>query len=313
MSGDSVVFDVIKGVSRYAQAMEPPSHLAHEIAREALRLEALLAGKTIRLTPAAMEDLRASLRDIREQLSHYNRQLATRYFDPDLNPIYVQVVVRPYQAERIVPLGNGGFLAFAEAVEDRLDLPRSGGDEAGSTSNEIPVSVYIASDDEGEISRIIQSVQELANALGYEEVGEPEVRRGSIFRRSRAAAQVGMDELKSRLSKVERGLELAHLELRQAEVNTKESEAVSNLLTALEGTERACVQIGSVFLVKYVANGRQVVLVRNLTQLEMHALTTYPEILTRPEAALQALATAMSSLPDMEGNGDGDTLTRGTI
>ncbi|MGI5378522.1 hypothetical protein ACQEV2_30585 [Streptomyces sp. CA-251387] len=282
-----------------------------EIVHEAYRLEAILSSKDPKLTPAVMEDLRTSLAEIRDRLAHYNQQLTARYLDPDFLSAIVQSAAHPYRAERVTPLGRGGFLAFVEVAEDTFELPGYGGDETGVASTEVPVSMYIDSDDEGAISTIIQRVQELASVLGYEEIGEPEVRRGSIFRRSRAVAQVGIDELKSRLMKVERGLELAQLDLRQAEVNVKESEAVSNLLTALETTERVCLQVGSVFIVKYVLAGRQVVLVRNLTQLEMHALTRYPEIQTRPEDAMQALATAIATLPESDGSGDDDAVAQG--
>lgn len=291
--------------------MESLSEQAQRIVREAYRLESVLSEKTLKLTPAAAEDLRTSLGEILNRLSSYSDQLYGRYVETHVDARGVQAAVYPYRAERVVPLRNGGFLAFAETEQARFELPRSSEDETGASSNEIPVSIYIDSDDPDEISAVVEGVQGLARVLGYVEVGEAEIRRGSFIRRSRAVAQQGMEELKSRLMKVERGLELAQLDLRQAEVDVKESEAVSNLLTALENTQRVCAQVGSVFVVKYVANGHQVVLVRNLTQLEMHALTSYPEIQNHPEQAMQALATAIASMPEPDGNGDGEALPQG--
>ncbi|MET7477637.1 hypothetical protein ABZT17_25165 [Streptomyces sp. NPDC005648] len=290
--------------------MESLHELVSRLSQSAYRIHEVLSSKQVKLSPAVAEDLRASLGEIELRLNKYRAQLEERYFHVDFSPYQVERAVDPYHAERVVPLRGGGFLAFAETVSG-LQLPQSGGDETGTASEVIPVSVYIGSDDETEISAVLEGVQELVQAMGYKEVGKPEVRRGSIFRRSRAVAQTGIDEVKSRLIKIERGLELAQLELRQAEVNNKESQAVSNLLTALEGTERVCIQVGSVFLVKYVVDGRQIVLVRNLTQLEMHALTRYPEIQTRPEEALQALATAIASMPSPDGDDD-SALPQGT-
>lgn len=100
--------------------------------------------------------------------------------------------------------------------------------------------------------------------------------------------------------KVERGFELAQLDLRQAEVNAKEAEAVNSLLAGLEDVPRACIRIGSVLLVKYVLHGEQVVLIRNLTQVEMHALGRYPEIQRDPARALELLAAAIASISTSE-------------
>lgn len=295
---------MIKPGSQYARYMDSLSGLARDLVQLAYQIDMDLAEKHVKLPPAAAEDLRASLTEIRSQLLSYHQQLRERFVERYIEVGLVSQAVHPYRADVVVPLEDGGFLAFAEVAEGELGLPLSGGDEPVSAENEVPVSVYIDSDDEDEIASVIEAVKELTHALGYEEVGEPDIRRGSFWRRSRAVAATGMDELKSRLMKVERGLELAQLDLRQAEVNVKESEAVSKLLSALEGTERVCILVGSVFLVKYVVNGQQVVVVRNLTQLEMHALTKFPEIQTRPEEALQALAIAIASTPALEGNGD---------
>ncbi|WP_217562485.1 hypothetical protein [Streptomyces sp. GbtcB6] len=291
--------------------MESLHDLIRRLTNSATLIDEVLSQKQVKLTPAAAEDLRASLHDIDDLLNNYVTQLLRRYASQLFAPAEVQHAVYPYRAERVVPLERGGFLAFADTEGTGLQLPQSGGDETGTASEVIPVSVYIGSNSESKISAVLESVQELVRALGYKEVGEPEVRRGSIFRRSRAVAQTGMDEVKSRLMKVERGFELAQLELRQAEVNLKETQAVSHLLTALEGTERACIQVGSVFVIKYVVEGRQVVVVRNLTQLEMHALTRFPEIQTRPEEALRMLATAIASMPEPDENGGGDPLPQG--
>ncbi|MFK8849378.1 hypothetical protein [Streptomyces sp. Ac-502] len=105
----------------------------------------------------------------------------------------------------------------------------------------------------------------------------------------------------------------------KAEVNVKETEAVSSLLSVLSEAQPTCIQIGSVFLVKYGGEGNQVIVVRSLTQLEMHALSRYAEIQTRPEEALGALATAISAMTDAGDDGDdggddgGDAMPRRAV
>lgn len=74
-----------------------------------------------------------------------------------------------------------------------------------------------------------------------------------VFRRSRAIAKRGIDaaDLRTRLAKVERSLELAYLDRRQADVDAIESEAVRRLVDSLKDVPHACVRIGSIFLIKY--------------------------------------------------------------
>ncbi|WP_030017373.1 hypothetical protein [Streptomyces monomycini] len=96
------------------------------------------------------------------------------------------------------------------------------------------------------------------------------------------------------------------MDVRQAKVNAKEAEAVSSLLSVLSEAQFTCIQIGPIFPVKHGSEGNQVIAVRNLTQLEMRALSRCPEIQTRPEKALGALATAISAMADAGDGGDDD-------
>ncbi|WP_406344774.1 hypothetical protein [Streptomyces sp. NBC_00648] len=294
--------------------------LAYDVARSAERLAVALQARNltllgyVKLHPWVRKGMRRTLHESLRQLNSYADQIERRFVQNHVDVHGVQGEVFPYQAGRFVPFLKHGFLAFAEGGPPGL-LALAGqaaSDESETTVGEVAVEIYIGSEDESKIKKIVQSAQQLIEALGYEEVGEPEILRGSIFRRSRAVAQVGLDELKIQLMKVERGFELAQLDLRQAEVNVKESEAVSGLLVSLEGVDRACIRIGSLLVVKYKFGGAPVVFVRTLNQLEMHALTRFPEIQTNPERALSLLATAVQSLSDLEGGDGGTALSEGT-
>ena len=98
--------------------------------------------------------------------------------------------------------------------------------------------------------------------------------------------------------KVERAFELAQLELRQADVDIREADAVNKLLASLENVPRACLRVGSVLVIKYPhpAADEPVVIVRNLSQLELHALSRFPEIQRFPETALQALTMTLDNM-----------------
>ncbi len=173
--------------------------------------------------------------------------------------------------------------------------PHSG---LGESPADIAVDVYLDTNDNEVIDEVMSQVDNLIEVMGYRQVGDIEVERGSIFRRSRAAADQVTDELKSRLMKVERAFELAQLELRQADVDIREADAVNKLLASLENVPRACLRVGSVLVIKYPhpATDEPVVIVRNLSQVELHALSRFPGIQRSPETALQALTMTLDSM-----------------
>ena len=167
--------------------------------------------------------------------------------------------------------------------------PKAGG--------EISVAVYADGSDDAN-TRLLAAVDNLVAALGYDGPSDVTTETGSIFRRSVAKAQQALssDALEQRLHKVERALEIEYLDLKQAEVDGREAEAIATLIAALNNVPRGCARAGSILLIKYPVNGEPAIFTRNLSQLELRALEQYPEIQTRPETALQALAMALENL-----------------
>jgi hypothetical protein len=260
-------------------------------------LQDLLSSKSVRLAPAAAEDLQTSLDRMYGELEGYLRQLRERRLDDSRYLQLASIVAEPYEPREVVPLKGGGVLVIAEPSQPGLwtDAPKT---ELDESPEHIDVITYLDTDDDDTINQVLTSIDNLVEVLGYEQGDDVEIERGSIFRRASATARQAADELKSRLAKAERALELAQLELRQAEVDAKEAQAVNALIISLQSTPRACMRVGSVLLVKYSINGEPVIIVRNLTQLELHALGRFPEIQKHPEQALDALATAILSMSE---------------
>jgi hypothetical protein len=182
---------------------------------------------------------------------------------------------------------------------------------SSATSNSIfpeaSFDIYLDTDSRDEAYRVVEAVDKLADLLGFDEPHEVDIRSGSFIRRAKAKAikLFSSKEMQVRLYKVERAIELVALDAHQAAFDSKEAEAVSTLLQSLENIPQACIRLGSIFLVKFQDDRGPILLIRNLSQLEMRALQKYPEIQTEPRKALEALATAVS---EME-NDDASALT----
>lgn len=166
---------------------------------------------------------------------------------------------------------------------------------ASLQESDAQVDVYLATDDPAVADRVFVAVDALMLELGYGTPVDTQIHRGSFFRRSRAVRRLmSSTEFMGRLQKVERAIELAQLDKRQAEVDGVQSEAVARLLEVLQEVASACIRSGSVLIIKYDAGQGPVVIARTLSPVEVHTLDRFPEIQTDPRKALEALATAVA-------------------
>jgi hypothetical protein len=156
---------------------------------------------------------------------------------------------------------------------------------AEAHAHTLAVSIYVA-DDEG-YQPVEDALEGVLNELGLEITHRfPEI-RGSRYRAfvARTKKAFTSREMKARLAKLERAIELQAIHRTQAEIDAAQSKAVSQLLKALDGTPSAIIQIGSILLIK--VDG--VPSVRNLTQLELAHLERNPAVFRDPAAALREL------------------------
>jgi hypothetical protein len=157
--------------------------------------------------------------------------------------------------------------------------------------------MYLDTDDQEIARRVFADFDNLARVAGYSEATDEEVRRGSFWRKAKTLIIRGVtsDEVALRLAKVERAVELAQLDNRQAEVDGKEAEAVAQLLESLAEVPQACMRVGSLLIVKFQDPAGPVVLARTLTQTEIRALNKFPEIQARPRDVMKSLDTAVAT------------------
>ncbi|WP_410634418.1 hypothetical protein [Amycolatopsis sp. cmx-4-83] len=163
---------------------------------------------------------------------------------------------------------------------------------------QLPIPVRIWLEGESGSVEVQDAVKNLLNSQGFTVVRAYPAQQGSwrrsfVFRLRRASSS---EEMRRRLEKVERGIELQLLTKNQAHVDQAQGDAVAKLLVALEASPTAMVQIGSVLIVKIDG----VPLVRNLTQTEIAMLDRDPSLLDNPRSVLRALGDAAMAAPDPE-------------
>ena len=188
---------------------------------------------------------------------------------------------------------DGAWLKLTGPLRLRLGVAESSEDRALA---EITVDIYLDTNDRATAARVFRAADSLVRFLGYDGPFDEEIVYGSIFRRAKAVARevATAQELRERLIQLERVIELNVLDSKQAAVNVREAQAARMLIDGIGDVPQACLRLGSVLVVKYQDAGGPVLLTRNLSQLEMHALDRFPEIQKNPRQVFDALATAVT-------------------
>jgi hypothetical protein len=234
----------------------------------------------------------AFLHAVNWELEYYTIELADRR-NKDW-PLLIKAADRYTKAvggiASVTPLPYGGIVA-------KVQPAHPGTDDLGEPPEVISVAVYLDTEDSHLQERVLKCVDSLVAVMGYDGPADISVEDGSIFRSSWARIKKALSskEVRDRLTKVERAIELAGLDRPQAEVDLLATQAVHTLLVTLADIPSACVRVGSILLVKHQAPEGPVILARTLSQLEIRTLERFPEIQRQPDKVFEALAVAISA------------------
>ena len=154
---------------------------------------------------------------------------------------------------------------------------------------EIPVQVYLADTLPG--PAVEQALREVLLTSGVEDIRETPVVTGSWYRSLTGLLKRAADS--EAAAEARRAVELQVLDRFQAGIDGVTGDAVAKLITALDHTSGAVIQVGSVLLVK--AEGT--IVVRQLTAREMTHWQHNPGLFKDPAAALTELQRAIQSGP----------------
>jgi hypothetical protein len=138
----------------------------------------------------------------------------------------------------------------------------------------------------------LNAVENFFEPFGIERSFELPDESGSWWKRAllRTKNFLTHDEVQDRFRKAEEALEVKYLDKPQAEANNLQAGAAAQLITALNTTHNACVQVGSLLLVKATdTDGKCAVIARTLTSDELRRIEENQAILKRPEEILEWL------------------------
>jgi hypothetical protein len=176
----------------------------------------------------------------------------------------------------------------------------------------IPVRIYVSDPvpSAEELHHLMIALDELSGLVGFEKTGEFPSEQGSwwkqIFYRTKDA--VSQEGVQKRMTKVEQAIQTNYLDKPQAEANAHQAEAVSSLVNALKEVPDACIQVGSLLMVKTTGtDGKPMVLARTLTAQELKLLEENQPMLRCPDRILEWLNHNKDQLALSDGEVQGDS------
>ncbi len=184
--------------------------------------------------------------------------------------------------------------AFRRTSQDYLWLLGAGVDITKVKLNRyIPVRVYLSDPvpEQRTLDKLSNSIAQLLEEAGFERSDEFPEETGSWWKRFvfKTKNAVTNKEVTDRIKKVERAAEIAVLDKPQAKANLCQAQAASALISSLSDTENACIQAGSLLVVKATNNNESSIITRTLTPMELKYLEENQAVLRKPEEILDWL------------------------
>jgi hypothetical protein len=160
----------------------------------------------------------------------------------------------------------------------------------------MPVRVYVSDPvpQQSTLNGILESIEKLLGDVGFERSDEFPEESGSWWKKIvvKTKGLFTQKEVNERLQKVERAAEIAYLDKPQAEANQCQAQAASSLISSLSDIANACIQAGSLLLVKATNNGSSSIVARTLTPMELKLLEENQAMLRKPEKIINWLQQA---------------------
>ncbi len=177
----------------------------------------------------------------------------------------------------------------------------------------IPVNIYLDTNDKIIIRSVFKYVNEYLSISGFNTLIEFPDEKGSWFKRmvARSVGAITHDEVLERLKEGEYAIEVNGIIKTQSEVDKNQSEALSNIILSLKDVPNGVIHIGSLLVVKITTpEGIPNIQSRTLSIKELHLLNKNPGLLKRPQDIMDALYNEIKPEKPQQNNNqllDGNT------
>ncbi len=158
----------------------------------------------------------------------------------------------------------------------------------------VPVRIYFSDPvlESAHRETTVAAIERIVQPFGLERTYELPDETGSWWKKFvlRTKEALTHHELQKEFEAIEKALKANYLDKPQAEANKLQAAATAELISSLNQTANACIQVGTLLLVKITKpDGQCAVAARTLTSAELKHLEENQAILKQPEIALELL------------------------
>ena len=149
---------------------------------------------------------------------------------------------------------------------------------------EISCQVYLDTNDDKISSEFYNNLIKILEEQEFTLSRENPAKKGSWMKdfwvKSKRA--LTSSEVVDRLEKIERGIELKHIDKVQSEVDLNISQAISNLLQSTKEIPNFSTLVGSLLFAKATVNGEPIIFAQTLTQDQLKIVKENPSLINKP-------------------------------
>lgn len=175
------------------------------------------------------------------------------------------------------------------------------------------IEIYLDTEDLEQFYTTVDEVFRLAGELGYQPPILDSIERGSFFARAWTSLKNSMssEELDDKVKMAQRAVELRAVDELQARVDLDVTAAMRNVIDSVSDIPNACIRVGSLVMLKYIQNGEETLVARQLNQRELRAVSQHPELQKDPSQFLVALADMLDvmDLPELASESEASSET----
>jgi hypothetical protein len=158
----------------------------------------------------------------------------------------------------------------------------------------LPVRLFLGDPipEEHDLDLLVWSIQRLCESFGFVVAEEFPPESGSWWKRfvMKTKEVLTHKEVTGRLKKAEKAVEATYLDKPQAEANHHQADAAASVISSLQNTANACVQVGTLLVIKATdENGQSGIFATTLSAIDIQRLESDRSILRQPHKVLQWL------------------------
>ncbi|QIJ88286.1 hypothetical protein C7H62_0477 [Mesoflavibacter sp. HG96] len=166
---------------------------------------------------------------------------------------------------------------------DRFRVVRSD-ENTQPKETELKCQIYLDTNDDKISEKYYQNLLKVLEEQDFILSRENPAEKGSWLKKFwvKSKKTLSSPEVLDRLEKIERGIELKHIDKVQSEVDLNTSQAISNLLESTKDIPNFSTLVGSLLFAKATVNGEPIVFAQTLTQDQLKIVKENPSLINKP-------------------------------